>query len=95
MAIEGSRMATMYTRLNRLTSHHQRIELYKLFADSDNQINNTENFWNQAQRHMRKFNGIKQENFLWFLYECERGFNGGNHQELQKQLKYWYKNTNH
>lgn len=25
-----------------------------------------------------------------FLKECEWRFNGGNHQQLLKQLKYWY-----
>ena len=30
----------------------------KLFSDGHNHINGIENFWNQAKRHMRKFNGI-------------------------------------
>jgi transposase len=40
---------------------------------------------------MRRFNGIKQENFYWFLKECEWRFNGGYHRELLKQLEYWHK----
>lgn len=74
---------------------HHRINHSKLFADKQNHINGIENFWNQAKRHMRKFNGIKQDNFYWFLKECEWRFNGGNHQELLKQLKYWVKHTKH
>jgi len=30
-----------------------------LFADQKNHINGIENFWNQAKRHLRRFNGIK------------------------------------
>ena len=74
---------------------HYRINHSKLFADKKNHINGIENFWNQAKRHLRKFNGIKQDNFYWFLKECERRFNGGNHERLLKQLKHWYKSTKH
>lgn len=70
--------------------HHKRINHSKLFADKTNHINGIENFWNQAKRHMRKFNGIKRENFYLFLKECEWRFNGGNHKQLLKQLKGWY-----
>jgi hypothetical protein len=38
--------------------HHVRINHSKLFAVHDNHINGIENFWNQAKRHMRKFNGV-------------------------------------
>ena len=84
-----------YNALDVSAFHHQRINHSKLFANGKNHINGIENFWNQAKRQMRKFNGIKQENFYWFLKECEWRFNGGNHQQLLKQLKYWYKRTNH
>lgn len=43
--------------------HHRRINHSKIFADGRNHINGIENFWNQAKRQLRKFNGIKQENF--------------------------------
>ncbi len=39
---------------------------------------NHENFWNQAKRYMRKFNGIPQEHFHLFLKECEWRFNNSN-----------------
>ena len=74
---------------------HQRINHSKRFADQRNHINGIENFWNQAKRHLRRFNGIKQENFYWFLKEYEWRFNGGDHKKLLKQLKYWYKITKH
>ncbi len=84
-----------YNALDVSDFRHHRINHSKLFADKHNHINGIENFWNQAKRHMRKFNGIKQDNFYWFLKECEWRFNGGNHQELLKQLKYWVKQTKH
>ena len=84
-----------YNALDVSDFHHMRINHSELFADKHNHINGIENFWNQAKRHMRKFNGIKQENFYWFLKECEWRFNGGNHQQLLKQLKYWYKHSKH
>jgi transposase-like protein len=31
--------------------------------------------WNQAKRHLRKFNGIPRQNFGLFLKECEWRFN--------------------
>ncbi|MBT4667126.1 MAG: IS1595 family transposase, partial [Opitutae bacterium] len=66
-----------------------------LFADRGNHINGIENFWNQAKRHLRKFNGINKVSFHWFLKECEWRFNGGNHQSLYKQLKQWHLKEKH
>jgi transposase len=84
-----------YNALDVSDFHHVRINHSKLFADRQNHINGIENFWNQAKRHLRKFNGIKPENFYWFLKECEWRFNGGSHQQLVKQLKSWYKQSKH
>lgn len=84
-----------YNALDVSDFHHRRINHSKLFADKQNHINGIENFWNQAKRHMRKFNGIKSENFYWFLKECEWRFNGGNHKSLLNQLKSWYKSSHH
>ncbi len=78
-----------YNALDVAGFKHHRINHSKLFANKANHINGIENFWNQAKRHMRKFNGIKKENFYWFLKECEWRFNGGNHKELLNQLKIW------
>ena len=84
-----------YNALDVSDFHHRRINHSNLFADGRNHINGIENFWNQAKRHLRKFNGIKPESFYWFLKECEWRFNGGNHEQLLKQLKYWYKCSKH
>ncbi|EGK08640.1 transposase [Kingella kingae ATCC 23330] len=45
------------------------------FAERQNHINGIENFWNQAKRHLRKFNGIPKEHFELYLKECEWRFN--------------------
>ena len=84
-----------YNALDVSEFHHRRINHSKLFAEKENHINGIENFWNQSKRHLRRFNGIKKESFYWFLKECEWRFNGGDHQELLKQLKYWYKQSKH
>ncbi len=84
-----------YNALDVTKFHHMRINHSKLFADRGNHINGIENFWNQAKRHLRRFNGIKPNNFHWFLKECEWRFNGGNHQNLYKQLKYWHSKSKH
>lgn len=75
-----------YNALDVSEFRHQRINHSKLFAHKHNHINGIENFWNQAKRHLRRFNGIKTNNFYWFLKECEWRFNGGNHYNLLKQL---------
>jgi transposase len=80
-----------YKALDVSDFHHRRINHSQLFAAGRNHINGIENFWNQAKRQLRKFNGIKKDNFYWFLKECEWRFNGGNHKTLLKQLKLWYK----
>lgn len=83
-----------YNALDVSEFQHQRINHSKLFANKRNHINGIENFWNQSKRHLRKFNGIKKENFYWFLKECEWRFNGGNHKMLLTQLKHWYYSDN-
>jgi transposase len=64
-----------YNTLDVSEFKHYRINHSNLFADKQNHINGIENFWNQAKRHMRKFNGIPRENFELFLKECQWRFN--------------------
>ena len=68
---------------------HYRINHSKLFADKQNHINGIENFWNQAKRHMRKFNGVPKDNFPLFLKECEWRFNNPKPHLQLTQLKQW------
>lgn len=68
---------------------HYRINHSELFADRQNHINGIENFWNQAKRHLRKFNGVPKEHFPLFLKECEWRFNNPKPKDQFKQLKQW------
>jgi transposase len=70
---------------------HYRINHSKLFADKKNHINGIENFWNQAKRHMRKFNGVPKESFGLFLKECEWRFNNPKPKRQIALLKQWVK----
>lgn len=72
---------------------HYRINHSTLFADKKNHINGIENFWNQAKRHMRKFNGVPKEHFPLFLKECEWRFNNPDPQLQLKQLNQWAKHS--
>lgn len=54
---------------------HCRINHSELFADKKNHINGIENFWNQAKRHLRRFNGVPRNHFHLYLKECEWRFN--------------------
>ncbi len=53
-----------------------------------------EDFWNQAKRHLRKFNSIFKHHFHLFLKECEWRFNEGSPKQLLRQLKRWVKLAN-
>ena len=68
---------------------HLRINHSKLFTAGKNHINGIENFWNQAKRHLRKFNGVPKKHFPLFLKECEWRFNNPNPQTQLKQLNQW------
>lgn len=78
-----------YNALDVSEFKHYRINHSKLFADKKNHINGIENFWNQAKRHMRKFNGIPRASFGLFLKECEWRFNNPNPKDQLQQLKQW------
>lgn len=78
-----------YNTLDTQGFKHFRINHSKLFADKKNHINGIENFWNQAKRHLRKFNGIPKEHFGLFLKECQWRFNTANPKTQITQLKSW------
>src|SRR5664280_1350053 len=78
-----------YNALDVSGFRHLRINHSTLFADGKNHINGIENFWNQAKRHLRKFNGVPKKHFPLFLKECEWRFNNPNPQTQLKQLNQW------
>ena len=63
--------------------NHFRINHSTHFAEKQNHISGIENFWSQAKRHLRKFNGIPKEHFELYLKECEWRFN---HSEIKVQV---------
>jgi len=71
--------------------HHHRINHSELFADANNHINGIENFWNQAKRHLRRYNGISKSHFHLFLKECEWRFNYRPTTNLLNTLNKWVK----
>jgi transposase len=71
--------------------HHVRINHSKLFAEDRNHINGIENFWNQAKRHLRRYNGIPKHHFHLYLKECEWRFNYRPTSNLLKVLLQWAK----
>lgn len=81
---------TAYDVLDVSEFHHRRVNHSKVCVTKrGHPINGIENFWNQAKRHLRRFNGMTPDNFYWFLKEGEWRFKSGSHQQLLKQLKYW------
>ena len=78
-----------YNALDIAGFKHFRINHSQLFSDKNNHINGIENFWNQAKRHLRKFNGVPKENFNLFLKECEFRFNNPSPIKQLQLLKYW------
>jgi transposase len=72
--------------------HHVRINHKKAFVvDRNTHINGIENFWNQAKRHLRRYNGIPRNHFHLFLKECEWRFNYRPTSNLLKCLLRWAK----
>ena len=78
---------TAYNALDISEFIHFRINHSKEFVSNHTHINGIENFWNQAKRHMRKYNGIPKQNFELFLKECEWRFNEGSPKQLLDDLK--------
>ena len=79
-----------YNALDVSDFHHFRINHSTHFAEQKfNHINGIENFWNQAKRVLRKYNGIPKQNFHLFLKECEFRFNYGTPKQQLLTLKKW------
>lgn len=69
---------------------HERITKAEGFVEGQGRhINGIENFWNQAKRHLRRYNGIPRHHFGLFLKECEWRFNAGSPSERLGQVLSW------
>jgi len=79
-----------YNALDVSGFHHHRINHSTHFAEQKhNHINGIENFWNQAKRVLRKYNGIPKQHFHLFIKECEFRFNYGSPKQQLSTLKSW------
>ena len=79
-----------YNALDVSEFHHFRINHSTHFVEGKtNHINGIENFWNQAKRVLRKYNGIPKQHFNLFLKECEFRFNHGTPKQQLAILKKW------
>jgi len=80
-----------YNALDVSRFHHHRINHSTHFGEGKNHINGIENFWNQAKRVLRKYNGIHKASFPLFLKECEFRFNYGSPKQQLNTLRDWCK----
>ena len=78
-----------YNALDVSEFHHERINHSTNFARGANHINGIENFWNQAKRHLRRYNGIPRQHFALYLKECEWRFNYRPTSRLLTTLQGW------
>jgi len=76
-----------YNALDVSEFKYYKINYSKLFAQKQNHINSIVNFWNQAKRHMRKFNEILRQHFHLFLKECKWRLNTGTPMDPLVDLK--------
>ena len=67
---------------------HERVNPDEgLVAAGGRPINGIENFWNQAKRHLRKFNGVPKESFPLLPQECVWRFDSGTPREQLESLR--------
>ncbi len=78
-----------YNALDVSHFYHYRINHSERFGEGKNHINGVENFWSQAKRVLRKYNGIDPKSFNLFIKECEFRFNYGSPAQQLKTLKLW------
>ncbi len=80
----------VYDSLDVSEFRHFRIDHSEAYvAQRHNHINGIENFWSQAKRHLRRYNGIPKAHFGLFLKECEWRFNYRPASRLLRVLLAW------
>jgi transposase len=79
----------VYDLLDFLGRRNQRVKRSERAVRGLAQIGGVENFWSQARRNLRKYNGIPPHHFHLFLKECEWRFNYGSPRQLSETLARW------
>ena len=72
---------------------HERVSDRKHSVQGRRPIDSVENFWGQAKRQLRRYNGLPRRHLHLFLKECEWRFNYGSPRTLLKILKSWIKSS--
>ena len=83
----------VYDLLDFLGGRNQRVKRSGRGVRGLAQIGGVENFWSQARRNLRKYNGIPPHHFHLFLKECEWRFNYGSPRQLSETLVRWLAET--
>ena len=78
-----------YDALDVSEFRHRRVNHSEHFEADGAHINGIENFWSQAKRHLRRYNGIPKAHFHLFLKECEWRFNYRPPRRLLATLVAW------
>ncbi|NCB49486.1 MAG: IS1595 family transposase [Alphaproteobacteria bacterium] len=65
--------------------HYRVFHSHNEFARGKSHVNGIEAFWSFAKRRLTKFNGLKDEAFIYHLKECEFRYNNRD-KDLQKIL---------
>jgi transposase len=67
----------------------ERVQRRAHLARGRSPISSTENFWSQAKRQLRRYNGVPRQHLRLFLKECEWRYNYGPPKQLLRLLKSW------
>lgn len=88
-AIVYTDAADISDALGLLGLRHRQVDHSDRFAPGPEHMNGMENFWNQARRHLRKYNGVPRHHLHLYLKECEWRFNYGSPRQLLAILAQW------
>jgi len=78
-----------YNALDVNQFRHKRINHPVCFSEGKNHINGIENFWSQAERILRRYNGIDRKFFPLFLKKYKFRFNCDTPKKQLKTLSAW------
>jgi len=76
-----------YDKLHLAGFRHKRIDHGETLGKGRSHINGIENFWSQAKRHFRRFNGVPKGSFPLFLQDFVWRFNARTPEEQLKSLR--------
>jgi transposase len=77
--------------LDGYVSQQQRVPRRARASQGPANLSGSENFRNQAKRHLRRYNGVPPQHLHLFMKECEWRFNYGPPKQLLRLLKSWIK----